>query len=121
MALSRAVALDLAPDAPPVIPLDALLSTFDTYMWEPLQRRAPWLHRLDDADWKTWVWHAALTWVFGHALGLLPGVANNLGMWLISALYVVREFSTRMRLGWRYKPLDGVMDVAGPLLVASLS
>lgn len=97
--------------------LDEALSVFDTYVWEPLQRRFPVLTKLDNEDWKSWICHGALTLVFGALLSLIPHVSLLWGVRVVTALYVIREVSARRRLGWRYKPLDGIGDIVGPGVV----
>lgn len=105
------------------------MSSPDTF-WEnlkrKLQRRFPWIHKLDDVDWKTWILHAVVTLAAGQFFGALiaftlkaplhDGVVG--GTWGMVGWYIVREINVRVEEGWHYKKLDGVMDVLGPILVA---
>lgn len=98
------------------------LSVLDTYVWEPLLRRFPILQRLDGPeDWKSWIGHSLVTLVGAYLLSRLPGVTLTVGAWIMVGFYLIREVSARLSLGWGYKRLDGLMDVVGPICVATLT
>lgn len=93
------------------------MNFFDTYLWEPLQRRFPWLYQLDNTDWKTWIWHSAITLFVGFLLGLLPLLTFRTGTLLMAGFYGAREFIGVVFEGNRdYR--DALMDALGPALVA---
>lgn len=69
---------------------------------------------------------AAITVVVGTLIGwALPTMSVTQGRWFMVGVYFVRELLNRttwrpFAFAWRYKPLDGVMDVAGPALAVWL-
>lgn len=79
------------------------------------RERQAWLPAwLDDAHWKTWLWHGAFT-----ALGGMVG--GPLLATVIAAGYGIREFGNVQELRKEQKelvPVDHVMDVLIPMLVA---
>lgn len=98
-----------------------ILNAFDRW-----RQRQLWLPAwLDNTDAKTWLWHAAIAVGVGHAIALLPGIDAAEGMRVMVGVYFVREMLNRtswqpLRFDYRYKPLDGVMDVAAPLITTEL-
>lgn len=89
--------------------------------WRERQRWLPaWL---DDADWKSWCWHAAITVVLGQLAGwLFPG-SGVVWMRFFVFVYFCREVANvydRKRIRLPLKPLDHVMDVVAPLVACEL-
>lgn len=94
--------------------------------WERIQARNPALQQIDSQDWQTWLWHGAITVAAGHALALTPWVDQPTGMRILVAAYFAREVLNRTsfsppRFDYRYKPLDGIMDVAVPFAASELT
>lgn len=78
-----------------------------------------WIHA--GADWKSWLWHAAIVLMFGAALAWAVDVPRVWGWRLMVLVYAWREARNvrdRRRLRQRLKPVDHVLDVAFPWAVA---
>lgn len=81
--------------------------------WETLRARHPWMQKIDDTDWKTWLCHAAITVGVGHVLALAPYIDRRLGMRIMLGWYGARE-AWNIAYGGNKKRLDPVMDVLTP-------
>lgn len=101
------------------MPSGDLLNALDR--WRERQRWLP--ASLDDAAWKTWLWHSAVTAAGGYAIQALTPLDASAGLRLMVGVYFVREVLNVRQLrreGKALRPLDHVMDVAAPLIVAEL-
>lgn len=104
----------------------AYASTLEAQLFDRWRERQLWLPAwLDDTPPKTWAWHAAIAVSVGAAIGWVTPLSVPEGMRFMVALYFVRELANRttlrpLRFNWRYKPLDGVMDVVTPAIAVEL-
>lgn len=57
------------------------------------QRRWPVLRKLDDAQWKTWAWHAINAIWLGYVIALLPWITPVWGGRIVVAMYIWREWN----------------------------
>lgn len=96
-----------------------MFNFFDRW-WEKQQAKYPWLYQLDNADWKTWLWHTVIAGGVGVAIGVLPVVTIAQGLQLMAGFYVGRELHNIIREGNR-DFRDAVMDVVGPVALAVLA
>lgn len=87
--------------------------------WERLQARHPELYQLDNANWKTWLWHGALTYAGGRVIQATTPLSFRTGLRIVAAFYVAREIYNVSVEGNR-KYGDATMDAATPLAVALL-
>ena len=65
-----------------------------------VQRRWPKLRKLDDANWKTLVWHTVFAMSFGYLISLLPYVTPIWGMRIVLGLYLWRELGQEKPDKW---------------------
>jgi hypothetical protein len=101
------------------------MSAFDRLdaFWERLKLRYPVLHKIDRADWHTWIQHAFVVLTWGLALSWATPLPLSWSWRFFVALYLWREIRNvrdRRRLRWPIKPLDHVMDVLVPLVVVEV-
>lgn len=91
-------------------------SAFDVF-WEKQQARNPWLRQIDNADWKSWLVHGAVTEVAGYGLSKATPMSFRRGRQVLAAFYVARELYNIACEGNR-KYGDAFMDAAVPAAVA---
>lgn len=98
------------------------------------RERQAWLPAwLDNADWKTWLWHAAIAVLAGHVVAVVVfGAFGGLLSWRVAlevslramvVVYAWREHRNVQQL-WRegkpLRPLDHAMDVVAPSTAVEL-